>query len=307
MPGKVFISCGQATPTEKKVANRIRDWLKRQSFDPYIAIQTQSIQDVNSGIIGNLRAADYYIFIDFRRERIHEKMCESSQEYRGSLFTNQELAIAYTLGFDQALFLQQTGIRLEGIGRYILSNARRFDNLDEVPKLVREEFKKRGWKPDYSRHLVPTSIHILNRTLQYRDHTGIYNQYICHIEIENRRNDFGAFSTIARLDSIDLPSNQTIWPDSSYLKWAGQSGYERTLLPRTLAKFDAFAIEDKPGYDYVYLHSSADVLPRQPILQNQRGQHTLSYQVFAQGFPILEFKVVLNLTGRIGTTTVKIV
>lgn len=303
MTGKVFISCGQATKPERDVARNFRKWLGKKGFDPYVAIETQSIQDVNSGIIGNLMSADYYIFIDFRREKIND----SPEEYRGSLFTNQELAIAYTLGFDKTLFLQQSNIRLEGMAKYVLSNAGRFDNLEEIPKILKEEIKKRRWDPDYSRHLVPASIQMFRQAVQYTDHTRSYNQYIWHAEIENRRHDFGAFSTIARLESIQVGGNQITSPDKSYLKWAEQSGYERTILPRESAKFDAFAIDDKPGYNCVYLHSSADVYPRRPILPNRLGQYMLHYQVFAQGFPLMQFAVALDLTGNIATTTAKIV
>ena len=300
MPGRVFISCGQATQAEQKVANDVSEWLRSQGYDPYVAIETQSIQDVNSGIIGNLKSADYYIFIDFRREKICNFL---RKEYRGSLFTNQELAIAYFLGFDRTLFIQQSNIRLEGIARYILGNAKRFDDLDDVLKIVKQELGQRNWSPNYSRHLVPNQVTILSNPLPYKDHTGPYNQYICHIEVENRRHDSGAFSTIARLDRIELPSRQIISPDSSYLKWAGQSGYERIIPAQRSAKFDAFAIENRLNYDIVYLHSSADIYPRQPILQSQLGQYILHYEVIAQNFPLLELSVLLNLTGNIATTT----
>ncbi len=117
----------------------------------------------------------------------------------------------------------------------------------------------------------------------------------------------GAFSTIVRLDRIEFPSRQVISSDSSYLKWAGQSSYERIIPAQKSAKFDAFAIENKHNYDTVYLHSFADVLPRQPILQNQLGQYILHYEVIAQNFPLLELAVILNLTGNIGTTTARII
>lgn len=305
MPGKVFISCGQATPEERKIATVIRRWLKGKGFEPYVAIETQSIQDVNSCIIGNLRSADYYIFIDFRREKI----CNSPKEYRGSLFTNQELAIAYILGFDQVLFIQHSDIKLEGIGKYILSNARRFVSPNEVTDIVKEEVVQRGWKPDYSRQLVPVSIDYFHDP-DYRepDGTARYDHHIWRVEIRNNRNDAGAFSTVARLKSIDDLSKGITIPSISYfLKWAGQSGYERTILPKDSAKFDAFAIENKPAYNCIYLHSSKDIHPRKPIMQDQLGQLTLNYQVFAQGFPVLEFAVKLELTGNITATTVRIV
>ena len=57
MPGKIFISCGQANSAEVWIANKVSDWLKTKGYEPYIAIETQSIQDVNSGIIGNLKVS----------------------------------------------------------------------------------------------------------------------------------------------------------------------------------------------------------------------------------------------------------
>jgi hypothetical protein len=142
----------------------------------------------------------------------------------------------------------------------------------------------------------------------YTDRFGTYNQYIWHVEIENRRPDLGAFLTIARLDWIQVPQGgKTPSPDGSYLKWAYQSGYERTIPPTNSAKFDAFAIDDNPAYNCVYLHSLSDVSPRRCILPQMTGQYTLHYQVFAQGFPLLEFTVELDITGNIATTSAKIV
>ena len=208
-------------------------------------------------------------------------------QWRGSLFTNQELAIAYTLGFDEALFMQQSGVMLEGIGKYILSNARHFDRLDDVLNILKEEITKRQWRPEYSRHLVPT-IRNYDHVVEYveYDRTASHRQYIWHVEISNRRRDLGAMSTIAILDRIQLPSGETIpSPDRAYLKWAYQADHQRTIPPGESAIFDAFALEDTPTHDTVYLHSLSDFHPRQPVLQNTRGPHVLHYQVFAQGFP----------------------
>jgi hypothetical protein len=303
MPGMVFVSCGQATEAERKIANKIKDWFTSKNYTTYVAIQTQSIQDVNSSIIQNLKTADYYVFIDLRREKIDF----FHRRYRGSLFTNQELAIAYSLEFDEAIFLQQSCILLEGIGKYILSNAKRFDRLDEILNIIKQEVTKRNWSPTYSRHLVPLPINKPTQAFFYRDLTRTANQYIWHIQIQNRRKDLGAFLTVANLESIELPSKQVISPDTTYLKWANQTNYERTILPQSTVKFDAFAIDDSPPHTNVYLHSATDFFPRQPIIQGQPGTYTLNYQVFAQGFPLLKFAVVLNLTGNIATTIAQIV
>ncbi|MBL7074261.1 hypothetical protein ISS37_03365 [candidate division KSB1 bacterium] len=59
MPGKVFISCGQVNDEERQIASDVSNWLSNQGFEPYVAIEAQSIQDVNSSIIGNLKTSDY--------------------------------------------------------------------------------------------------------------------------------------------------------------------------------------------------------------------------------------------------------
>jgi hypothetical protein len=68
MPGRVFISCGQATADERFVASQIREWSAQSGHSPYVAIQAQSLADVNSGIIDRLKQSDSYAFVDFRRD-----------------------------------------------------------------------------------------------------------------------------------------------------------------------------------------------------------------------------------------------
>lgn len=94
---KVFVSCGQESEHERGAAAAIKTSLEAAGFTVYVAINAQSIEDVNSGIIRSLKRADYYIFIDFRRDSV-------DGGFRGSLFTNQELAIAMLLSFERVLF-----------------------------------------------------------------------------------------------------------------------------------------------------------------------------------------------------------
>lgn len=303
MPGKVFISCGQHTTTERQIAQDIATWLQRHGFSPYVAIQAQSIQDVNAGIIGRLRDSDYYIFIDFEREKLP---CGRS---RGSLFTNQELAIAYVMGFDQVLFLRHRNIRLEGIAAYILSNAKEFDDPNDVPAIIKNEVAIRSWSPSYSRHLIVESSQWHPQAIFYGDHPTLHGQRwerILHVRIRNCRHDKGAIQTTARLSSItNEAGNRWESPDLNDLKWAGQVGYARTIRPGDSERIDAFAL-DANHLTHVYLHSAADVIPRQPILTDP-GVYILHYQVFSQEFPLLEFNIRLNLTGIFNTTTAELV
>ena len=96
---KVFISCGQATDAERATALAIRDWFAAEGYDPYLAIEVQSILDLNQGIVAGLKRSDYYLFVKFRREHVGW----IGSKRRGSLFTNQELAIACALDFENMI------------------------------------------------------------------------------------------------------------------------------------------------------------------------------------------------------------
>ena len=294
MSGKIFISCGQADAEERQIAAEVSALLIKLGFPPpYIAIQAQAIQDINFSIISNLKNSDYYIFIDFAREKIGRRGWFKPL-FRGSLFTNQELAIAYVLEYKEVLYLQQEGVNLEGLGKYLLSNAVKFKHKSEVPQIVEQEVKVKGWLPTYSRHLA-LGMPAHGQVCQYTDHTGTYQEYIWLLEVENLRYDTAAFDTVARVNEITLPSgNKISCPDREFLKWAGKSNaYSATILPRANARFDLFAL-DQSNTSNLYLHSEQDFTHRTPILSSP-GSYILHYQVFSKGFPFLEFDVSVAL------------
>jgi len=227
------------------------------------------------------------------------------KQYRGSLFTNQELALAHYLKFEKAMFLQQTGIRLEGMTKYFLSNPEKFDSFQEVIDKVKLLIEQRRWMPTYSRQLSVKNLRMEKRPIGYRDHAGEYAQYVWFAHIENRRSRTRAENTRARLVDIRDPAGNHSCPDRGLLKWTGQFGYERLIMPNEDEPFDAFAIDVKNYLD-VYLHSAADV-PRRPIIKGSPGVYLMKYQVIAFNFPTLEFTVELKLTGKIGTTEGKLV
>ena len=191
MGSKVFVSCGQATDEERAVATGVLEWLQSEGYDPYVAIEAQTILDINRGIIEELKSSDLYLFINFRRERlckesarlpsqIWNKLLESlgaepkyhGHIYRGSLFSNQELAIAYALGFDRVLVLSQRGVRREGMLAFMASNTPEFEGYEDVNQVLQEAVEKASWRPLYSRHLVPVRLFWSAEEVSYADHTS---------------------------------------------------------------------------------------------------------------------------------------
>jgi len=302
VPGRVFISCGQATASERDVARRIESWFHERNFNPYVAIQVQSLADINSGIVDELKSSDFYIFIDCRRERLvpTEGLINPlrAYPYRGSLFTNQELAIVFLLRFENVIFLRQEGVELNGLMRYMGSNATVFSDLEDVPRLVAEHALARNWQASFTRHLALGETRWSDH-LMYRDQTGQRVVRVFYVDIHNHRDDIGAVNAIARLQRV-MPETE-LHLDRSPLKTTGQPGYSQVIWPLSHAAWDFLAVDiDQPGY--VFLNSALDSVPRNPVI-SKPGHYTLSYEVFAENFPVLRFQVNLAVASNPDNTT----
>ena len=288
MGARVFISCGQRDG-ERQVAQEVAQWFSARGFRPYVALEAQSIQDVNSGIIAELRRSDYYVFIDFRRELLQDG---EQNLYRGSLFSHQELAIAYAMGFEHAVFFRECDVKLEGVCAYMASNATPFESGSEVPDLVANAVTRRGWHAGYSRNLVvgPLRLTGANEIIQYRDLRGRF----LYADIQNRRPDVGATGVVARLWALSVAggSRQTS-PNRSHLKVTGQHlAFEQTIWPESHGAFDLLCVDSELG-SRVYLNNALDVIPT-PFLFDSIGEHLLEYEVFAHGFERVQFSVRLR-------------
>ena len=285
MAGKVFISCGQKLGKEKKIALAVKKLLKSKfKLDSYLAFRVQSLADVMT-ITKELRSSDYYLFIDFVRRQ------KQPEDFHISLFTHQELALAHHLGFKDMIAFQQKGAPLDGFIRYIQSNPETFCQKDDLLKKLERLVRARKWSKAFSRNLVIVKQGF-TPIIQYGDHTGVCTTRVWEARIQNRRPDAAAVGAVCILDHInkrdgtDVPS-----PDRSYLKWSGQAGYERTILPKDYAVIDLFALRtDRPG---IFLLSLRDT-PREPIV-TEDGEYNLFYKLFSQGFPLLEFVINVRL------------
>jgi hypothetical protein len=86
---QVFISCGQKTVQEKKIAKEIESKLIKLGFKTFLAFEEHTLSGLKNNILNKLELSEYYLFIDFQREPLG-----ISKEFRGSLYTNQELSVA---------------------------------------------------------------------------------------------------------------------------------------------------------------------------------------------------------------------
>jgi hypothetical protein len=267
--------------------------LRSKGFSPYVATQIQTLLDLNGEILQELKQADFFFLINFRREQLVD-----SDECRGSLFAHQEFAIAYALGFEKMLLLSQTGVRCEGMLAFIVSNTPRFENHSEALDAARRAIESARWDPSYSRNLIAQSLR-WGPQVRYGDHTGQRMVQVLYVDIVNRRSDLGAIGTVARLNAIVERGQRRVSPDRSHLKATSYPGYEQTIFPGSHAAFDLLALVlDRPHT--VVLNSALDVSPRSSVL-SAPGEYVLEYEAFANGFPVITFGVQLRVrAGPVG-------
>ena len=230
MAGKVFISCGQATNAERAVGNTLFEWFKEKGFHPYLAIDVPTLFDLNSQILKELASSDFFLFINFKRELV------GGYNLPLSLFSHQELAIAYSLGFDRVIIVNQKEALKEGVLKFIVSNTPEYGDAAEVLGIVKKTVETAKWDKTFSRGLFAQNL-VWGATLPvvlYRDHSHPQpvRQVSLFCDKVNNRANQGAGDCIARLAYVKKEGSERISsPDRSHLKVTGQSGYKQTIFP----------------------------------------------------------------------------
>jgi hypothetical protein len=303
MNSKVFVSCGQANDQEKRTAGKICRLLEKRGFQPYLAVQVQTIKDINGGIIRELKNSDYYVFVNFRRERLSSRGSRRKQ-FRGSLFSNQEFAIAYALDFEKFLVVNQSGVKPEGMLRYIGLNTETFDDHSDCLAAVAKAIKDAHWKSDYSRRLRADGL--IFRPVIYSNHVGsILAGNFLYLDIHNARPDIAALETTARLVEYGA-AGRALQPSNilSPLKASGRPGFAHTIFPRSHETFDLLCVGSLANLSLapptaaprlgVYLNSAFDA-PWTPLLPMTSRVWTLRYEFLAIDFPVLSVTIELTL------------
>jgi hypothetical protein len=236
MGARVFISCGQQSDDERKVADALVGWFISQGYSPYVAVKVHTITDLNTGIIEAIKTSDYYVFINFPREEV---IWSDGNIRRGSLYSHQELAVAYALGFEHILILNHRNVHDEGVQKFIVSNLPRFDNYKEVLPTIAQAVTEARWSPSYSRQLWLVRVR-WGDPMPYGDHTGIRPLKTLHGDIMNGRLDRAAYNVVAQLSSIfDLDAESEVaLEDRTLLKASGFLGYQQTIWPGDIGSFD---------------------------------------------------------------------
>src|SRR5262249_35706449 len=140
---RVFISCGQSRNSDEvRIAHGIAERLTQLGFDPYVAIEEQSLRGVKENIFTQLQDSECFVFIDFRREKLLDS---EANIWRGSLFSHQELALASYLDLP-LLALQEAGVKThDGLMRFLQGNTTSFSDRHLLPNVVADAVQQHRW------------------------------------------------------------------------------------------------------------------------------------------------------------------
>lgn len=289
---RVFISCGQHTHEERRIAGDLRDRLQGLGFDPYVAVEEQSLRGVKENIFRQLDRSEYMVFVDFRRERIGQDD-KSDSCFRGSLFSHQELALAAFREID-VMVLREHGVELNGISRYIQENAKEFSDRTEIAAIVHGEIKRRCWSSSWRNELsltdeLPTKSDT-NQVVRYPiDNTFVCGARYWHIPVTNRHCRKTAVNCYAYLEVIkNCRTGEETHPPTIEIKWEGYVFPNALILPHSSRKFDAFysrrdAIVRGPA-PLLRVNTLTDATTHTPTI-NTPADYELTFCVVSENFP----------------------
>jgi len=289
---RVFISCGQNRNSDEiAVAKAIADSLSGLGYDPYIAVQEQTLRGLTQNIFRQLADSEYLIFIDSRREQL-----ANSTDYRGSLFSHQELAIAAFLDLDVLAFQEAGVLRLDGIMRFLQTNAIEFAARTSLPQLVSAKVRERGWAPSWRK-----TLRLERDPAQFTDAVSVDSQgrpagirWFFHASVVNQHKSLVAAHAYVYLDRLaKADGSAPLQMRTIELKWAGYIYPNAVVRPGTSRDFDCCWIHEQ--YPSVArFNVFADSTDYMPVIQGP-GDFQLSFMALADGFSPQSLDLTLTL------------
>ena len=296
MKARVFLSCGQNkdNPLEMNAVNTIATRLREEfGFDVHVAVN-KNFFNGNPKIFDNLKQSDYFLFINFERK---VRLFHRQEDCFFSLYTHQELAMAIAYGFDESnmLIFHKKRMRKVGILAGMVINGE-FNGYSDVADVVINSVRDNNWESNYSRKLVFQSVSLNPQTNWLRDRPGSIQgrrERVALVGILNRRNDYAATNCQVHLKKI---AGQDFPFDRAPIKAAGLEAYSHTIWPGETVQFDLF------GYDVdqkkIFMHTDCDYTTaqglRKPLIEDS-GDYILTYEVYAEHFPVSTFDVKVHL------------
>ncbi len=293
---RVFLSCGQR-PDEMEIAVRIKKAVGKLGYEVYVATEQHTPDGFKDDIYRNLENSEYFLFIDFKREKLKKK---EKKVYRGSLFSNQELAIASYLGLD-VLGFQEEGVEdHSGIMQFVMVNPTKFKDRNGLEDVVINEVRSH-WKTGWQRRV---DIILSQEFSHVEEYSGIKKPGLWfHLVVRNLHISKQALNCTGFVVEVTNKDGKQITPGLSELKWKGITiGHQVVIPPQMERKLDAFHIfKDSPNQ--IVLGVNLFLVDSTSVVENYTlkgpGIFRVRYRVYSDNFPPADVTVCIDVdSGR---------
>lgn len=254
---KLFLSCGQNPDYhERETAKAIAETLgvRGLGFEAFYAPDVQTTKSAVETIFRELRAADYYVFIDFKREKLTKPGKTKPDGHRGSLFTHQEFAIACFLDLPMISF-QEKGVEpLHGIVGAVLANSTPFGDREHLARLIRstvsEKLESGEWCLESGNQLKMSATPQDQDLAHWPDGWEVLHY---HIRIANPHCTRPATSCFAYIQKIsDKLTGRDLPIYTCELKWEGTPLQGIRIGPGSMRGLDAFVVQAAPDRSLIF-------------------------------------------------------
>ena len=299
---KVFISCGQRDNTDElKIAQQVADLLRGKDNEPYIAKMIQGLGALTQEIYKQLDDSEYFLFIDFKRERICSEI--SGIQHRGSLFSHQELAIASYLE-KHCLTFQEDGLRLEGIQPFIISNPHIFKTSEDLLKQINKEVNIKwhtGWKNELE---IIEANPIFQDARMFGGPMDNHNTRWYHVAVNNNHPFKHAKNCYAYIMGVHCGLAKNVSTRNIETHWSGYGIPAMTILPGDARAIDIFFCDLSTNNSKLYFNPFTTSGHYHPIPleydpESSTEYHIFRIKVFSDNFPASEKKFQLTFKGDV--------
>jgi hypothetical protein len=283
MNAKLFLSCGQSTTSdEHSLAENIALRIRALGFECYVAVSQQSLLSLRENIFDQLSCSDYFVFIDFKREGLNG--AGEMPLSRGSLFSNQELAIASFLEIPSVI-LQERGIKQrDGMLSALQANAILFTDrallANVVADMITQKLNNGEWQADARNCLTLEQADppYTSASLKGGPPTRFY-----HVGVGNNHYQKAALGCQAYLVEFEhLATRKLTRPKTVEIKWAGTPLTGVRIGPKTVREFDGILIILSSPIEarFWMISDSPDYIPRLA----GPGRYRLRFSVVSHNF-----------------------
>jgi len=302
---RVFISCGQQKGTDEvEIAHKIAEKLEKMDFESYIAVEEQTLKGVKENIFRMLSESEYFIFIDFKRERLFKLKngsFENTGKHRGSLFSHQELAIAAFLDIESLSFREKAVREDDGILKFIQANCIEFTDRCLLPDVVAEKVREREWNPNWRNELLLERDDDDSQDFRVRPNSKWARFF--HIKVKNLHQKRIARDCVAYLERIkNLSTGEPQPVELVEFNWKGIKTPRVAIPPKKFRYLDAFhVLHDSPNTVHLAIcHNVVDLTEYyQEYTLIGPGTFELTYVVFPENLSPARATFSLHIGARL--------